>query len=103
VRSANGSEPPVEVSEMLRTSLREALDNAFKHSGARHIVVRMEIGAHDSEIVVRDHGVGFEVAGSDDGSSRRITRSDGSIGYSGTVETWSEPGGGTRVRIATRW
>jgi len=103
VRSANGSEPPVEVSEMLRTSLREALDNAFKHSGARHIVVRMEIGAHDSEIVVRDHGVGFEVAGSDDGSSRRITRSDGRIGYSGTVETWSEPGGGTRVRIATRW
>jgi signal transduction histidine kinase len=103
VQSANGGEPPAEVTEMLRTSLREALDNAFKYSGARHIVVRMEIRTHDSEIVVRDHGVGFKIAGSDDGSSQRITQSDGNAGYPGTVETWSEPGGGTRVRIAVRW
>jgi signal transduction histidine kinase len=102
VQTGSDSEPPGEVAGFLRTSLHAALDNAFRHSGARHVVVRMELGSNDGEIVIRDHGVGFQLNGHHHGLSRRESLGAGLAG-TGTVETWSEPGSGTRVRIAVQW
>lgn len=102
VPTGSGSQPPSHVAEVLRVRLHAALENALKHSGARHIVVRMDMRSNDGEIVVRDHGVGFEIAGADQGVLREEILAGGRA-CAGTVETWSEPGGGTRVRIAAQW
>jgi signal transduction histidine kinase len=99
VRAGTGGELPNYVAEVLRAKLRAALDNALKHSEVQHVVVRMDMGPHNAEIIVRDHGVGFEVnAPDDEGTSREVI-----LGGAGSVETWSRPGSGTRVRIAAEW
>lgn len=94
--------PPTYAAEVLRTKLHAALDNAYRHSGARHVVVRMDMRPNDCEIVVRDHGVGFEIDASDQNMSRKEILDTG-FACTGTVETWFEPGGGTRVRISAQW
>jgi signal transduction histidine kinase len=40
--------------------LQEALQNATKHSGARHFKVFLRGGANEIELTVQDSGIGFE-------------------------------------------
>jgi signal transduction histidine kinase len=98
VRAGTGGEPPGYVVDILRTKLWAALDNALKYSEVQHVVVKMDIRLTDGEIVVRDHGVGFEITTSEWGVSREVI-----LAGAGSVETWSQPGSGTRVRIAAEW
>jgi PAS domain S-box-containing protein len=49
-----------EISLCLYRVLQEALQNATKHSGARHFKVLLRGGANDIELTVQDSGVGFE-------------------------------------------
>ena len=49
-----------EVSLCLYRILQEALQNATKHSGARHFKVSLRGGANEIELTVQDSGIGFE-------------------------------------------
>jgi signal transduction histidine kinase len=83
--------------------LREALLNAAQHSGARHCVVRLEGRADGVELIVIDHGIGFDV----DAAMRR-----GGVGLigmqermnlvNGRIALQSYPGAGTTVRAYVR-
>src|SRR5262249_2662358 len=50
--------PPISLC-LLRV-LQEALNNAVKHSGARHFEARLERVADELQLTVRDRGVGFD-------------------------------------------
>jgi PAS domain S-box-containing protein len=51
---------PPEISICLFRVLQEALQNAIKHSGSRHLRVKLRGGADEIELAVHDSGVGFE-------------------------------------------
>jgi PAS domain S-box-containing protein len=51
---------PPEISICLFRVLQEALQNAIKHSGSRHLRVWLRGGADEIELAVHDSGVGFE-------------------------------------------
>lgn len=85
--------------------VQEALTNIARHAGAQH--VRIELARSDGtlELTVRDDGVGFDVQRILDGAAGR-----GNLGLVGMTERVeilggvlnleSEPGRGTRIRIA---
>jgi PAS domain S-box-containing protein len=52
-----------EISLCLYRVLQEALQNAVKHSGARHFKISLQGGANDIELTVQDSGIGFEREG----------------------------------------
>ncbi|GAA4327772.1 PAS domain-containing sensor histidine kinase [Flaviaesturariibacter amylovorans] len=51
--------------------LQEALNNALRHSGARHLEIRLREVGGDLQLVVRDDGVGFDPAQVKKGSGLR--------------------------------
>ena len=51
-----------EVSLCLFRVLQEAVQNAIKHSGARHVQVSLQSVSHDIELTVQDAGIGFDPA-----------------------------------------
>jgi PAS domain S-box-containing protein len=51
-----------EVSLCLFRVLQEAVQNAIKHSGSRHVQVSLQSGSHDVELTVQDAGIGFDPA-----------------------------------------
>lgn len=83
---------------------QEALTNAMRHSGAGRVVVRLALDAEGLLLTVTDDGVGFR------GGAARASSESRGIGIVGmieranmlgaTLEIESEPGGGTRVRLA---
>jgi signal transduction histidine kinase len=85
--------------------VQEALTNIARHARAQH--VRIELARSDGtlELTVRDDGVGFDVQRILDGAAGR-----GNLGLVGMTERVeilggvlnleSEPGHGTRIRIA---
>lgn len=85
--------------------VQEALTNVARHARAQR--VRIELAQTDSmlELAVRDDGVGFDVSRTLEGAA-----SSGNLGLvgiterveilGGVLELYSEPGHGTRVRIA---
>ncbi len=81
---------------------REALVNAFRHSGADNITVELEYGAKQLQILIRDDGCGIDphviAAGRDGhwGLSGMRERSE-RIGASFKVR--SRPGNGTEVEL----
>jgi len=80
--------------------LREALENAARHSEARLIRVRFSNGGGSMVASVEDDGRGFDPASAEEGpglglaSMRERTESAG-----GRLAIWSVPGRGTRVRV----
>jgi signal transduction histidine kinase len=82
---------------------REALANAFRHSGATRIEVGVECGRRQLRVLVRDDGAGIDAdvlrAGRDghwglSGMRERAER----IG--GRLRVWSRPGAGTEVELS---
>ena len=82
---------------------REALVNAFRHSGATRIEVGVECGRRQLRVLVRDDGAGIDAdvlrAGRDghwglSGMRERAER----IG--GRLRVWSRPGAGTEVELS---
>jgi len=82
---------------------REALINAFRHSGAAHIEVGVERERRRLRVLVRDDGKGMDAevlrAGRDGhwGLSGMRERSE-RIG--GRLRVWSRPGAGTEVELS---
>jgi PAS domain S-box-containing protein len=52
-------ELPQELSLCLFRVLQEALQNAIKHSGSRHVHVSLTGGVSEIELIVRESGIGF--------------------------------------------
>jgi signal transduction histidine kinase len=75
----------------------EAIANAQKHSGASLIEVRASAGHDTLRLEIADDGVGG--AAERPGSGLEGLR-DRAEATGGTIELFSPPGGGTRIRVA---
>ncbi len=84
-------EPPEDERVMLYRICAEALSNVRKHAEASNVVVTMESADGGVLIEVQDDGVGFDVAGSEQGSK------DGHIGLSAIRERCRMSGGWCRI------
>lgn len=92
---------PQEITLCLFRVVQEALQNALKHSGARHVAVHLNGNApHALVLIVVDDGIGFDV---DEAwacglglvsMSERVESVDGRLGIR------SRPGYGTRLEVA---
>ena len=89
---------PEEVCKGVLLVVREALTNARRHSSARR--VRVVLGATEEEIVVEvsDDGVGFDPRQSTQSVGLGAMRERTAL-LSGSLEVFSEPDEGTRVRL----
>ena len=84
---------------------QEALTNIARHAQARHVWIELNQSETRLELVVRDDGLGFEVA-----RTLEHAAQSGHLGLlgmrerveilGGTLEVQSEPGRGTRLRIS---
>lgn len=101
---------PTEVPACAATldAIRELLNNVIKHAHTQQVTVSLSSvpanqpdGQNCVELVVRDHGTGFNPGARPAGYGlancvqARITE------LGGTVEIWSQPGHGTRVTLTT--
>jgi signal transduction histidine kinase len=80
-------------------AVREALNNAVKHSGAREISLSLRAPDHRLEIELRDDGRGFDAAGEHCGDGLRNLR-ERMIALGGEARIESIPGTGTSVRLS---
>jgi signal transduction histidine kinase len=90
---------PPALGEALVRAVRELLMNVVRHADVAK--ARIAVSEHDGclEVVVEDHGTGFDSARMRAGGSglRGIREQLGYLG--GEIEVHSEPGRGTRVRL----
>src|SRR6266508_907968 len=92
-------DPPPAVATALIGATREALTNVAKHADAGRAVVRAVSRPDGVEVIVRDHGRGFDLETEHHGFGveRSITSRMHEVG--GRAELWSAPGRGTRVML----
>jgi signal transduction histidine kinase len=82
--------------------VKEALNNAVKHSGANEIIFRVELPGDRLILSIMDNGRGF-AAGEDNALAdglRNMTQRATDLG--GSCEITSQPGNGTKVRVELR-
>lgn len=79
---------------------REALHNAVKHARANSVQLLVKSEDKSLIVVVRDEGVGFEVADEFPGHLGLRSMRERATGAAGVLEVDSVPGAGTRVRAA---
>jgi signal transduction histidine kinase len=93
--------PPGMEREILRVA-QEAIHNVEKHAEARHLSVRLEYGPAEIALEVRDDGRGFVAEGdaiAKPGHYGFTGMKERAMAIGGTLETTSEPGAGTSVRL----
>ena len=79
--------------------LREAVRNAVRHSGCRHLTVRLDITPEKVSGFVEDDGSGFGDNGDgEDGLGLRSIRERAAL-LDGTARVYSSPQGGAGVRV----
>ena len=88
---------PAEVGVELLRVLQEALTNARRHSGAKSVVVTLEVEGSDLVAEVSDDGQGFELEAAPGVGLSSMQERAAIIG--GRLEIESEVGQGTRVRL----
>lgn len=83
-------------------AVREALTNAAKHSGVRHVALLVEVDDDEIIAVIRDRGCGFDPAGLTGTDRRGIAHSIVARvrAQGGTADIRSAPGGGTEVSLS---
>jgi signal transduction histidine kinase len=82
--------------------VQEALNNAAKHAGARHIAVTLRTMDGGLQIVVRDDGVGFDPGAVTESPGRSLglrQMRERAAALDGRVTILSRPGQGTEVRV----
>jgi signal transduction histidine kinase len=109
-RGADGSPPPPgEVTRALLRIGQEAVANALRHSGAREILVAVEIDPRRVRLVIRDDGRGFDARGAAAAGAAAAPETAGHFGLvgmrerarglGGQVTIESDHGRGTTVRV----
>jgi signal transduction histidine kinase len=98
---------PPDISLCLYRILQEALHNAAKHSGGRKFDVQLRLADDQIQLVVRDHGKGFDVEAGRRGRGIGLVSMEERIKLvGGTLAIESQPLHGTtvhaRVRMPTR-
>jgi ligand-binding sensor domain-containing protein/signal transduction histidine kinase len=95
--------PPVPVQSQTRhqflLAVKETLNNTVRHSGAKLLMVRLEIVDDTLSLAISDNGVGFDVEHSRPGGNglANIRNRMGSVG--GRAEIVSAPGAGTTTTL----
>ena len=78
---------------------QEAMANIARHARAAHVRVTLYGSATELELTVRDDGAGFERSGAEHGQGLSNMQARATE-YGGHLDIISQPGGGTRVRMA---
>jgi PAS domain S-box-containing protein len=90
---------PKDIALCLFRVLQEAMTNAVKHSGARHIQVSFTRGVSEIELTVQDSGIGFDPEGAVSGGGLGLTSMRERLKLvHGQLAVDSKPGRGTTVR-----
>ena len=80
--------------------LQEALANAIKHSGARHVAVMLRAGRRDIQLQVADRGAGFDPDTAMKGRGFGLTSMQERVSLlDGELSIASRPGFGTTIRV----
>jgi len=91
---------PAEVGVCLFRVLQEALHNAAKHSGVKHIEVRLAERSHAVHLVVSDSGRGFDLEPAMLGKGLGLTSMRERVRLvDGTISIESKAMGGTTIRV----
>jgi PAS domain S-box-containing protein len=92
------------ISLCLYRVLQESLQNATRHSGARHVEVRLRGGADQIELTVRDSGAGFDPEDAFKGRGLGLTSMKKRLtAVQGQLSIDSKPQGGTTIRASVPW
>lgn len=92
---------PPEVGLCLFRVLQEALQNATKHSGVKHVEVTLNENANELHLAVRDYGKGFNVDTAKQASGLGLTSMQERVRtVSGTLSIESKPMGGTTIQVS---
>jgi PAS domain S-box-containing protein len=89
---------PTQAGRSLLRILQEALSNARRHSGAKHIWVTLRTEGDDVYAEVADNGQGFDTESARGGVGTSAIRQR-ALDLGGALEIQSEPGAGTVVRF----
>jgi len=80
--------------------VQEAVSNALRHAGARHIRITLRLHEHRVTLEVADDGGGFEVAAARPGAGAGLLgMEERALLLGGRLSIDSVPGAGTRVRV----
>ena len=94
------SKIPAEVGVCLFRVLQEALHNAAKHSGVKHVEVRLAERSGAVHLMVRDSGRGFDLEPAMFGKGLGLTSMRERVRLvDGTISIESKPMGGTTIRV----
>ena len=89
---------PSDISHCLFRVLQEALNNAARHSGAKHIEVRLRRGRKELHLIVCDAGTGFDVIKASNNRGLGLTNMRERVRLvSGTLVIRSKPTAGTTI------
>jgi len=78
-------------------AVKEALNNAAKHSQADELFIRIYRREHKLSVAVEDNGQGFDTAQADTGRNGLTNMAQRMAEIGGTCEIVSQPGGGSLV------
>jgi signal transduction histidine kinase len=91
-------ELPPEPRRHLWLAFKEGVHNAFKHSEATHVEVRLVLGGRSILLTIADDGVGFDAGAEHPGTGVSSLRRR-AVEAGGRLEIESAPGAGTRVTL----
>jgi len=91
---------PSEISFGLFRVLQEALQNAGKHSGVKHVAVQLRGTANQIHLIVQDSGKGFDLNAAMKGRGLGLTNMQERVRVlKGTIIIRSKPMGGTTIHV----
>lgn len=90
---------PADVRHGLFMVVKEALNNAVKHSGAKEILLRAEISAASLALTIQDDGRGFDSPKDDALADGLRNMQQRAADLGGECKIESQPGHGTKVRV----
>jgi len=91
----------VEVRRNIYLSIREALHNVVKHSGATNVWISVKISDHEAIIVIKDDGKGFESCRPESQGNGLINMRKRMKSIGGKFLIWSKKGKGTEISLVT--
>jgi PAS domain S-box-containing protein len=99
--SDNVPELPQEISLCLFRVLQEALQNAAKHSGAKHIEVQLAGNINEIHLAIGDSGTGFDVKAPGRSRGLGLTSMQERVRLvNGKISIESKPGAGTTIHVS---
>lgn len=98
IRSRGDRRYPIDVEAAAYFCCLEAIQNTAKHAGSASAHVEVDAGPEELTLTVTDDGPGFDPAIVEGGSGLANIR-DRADAAGGTVDLFSSPGAGTRIRV----